>query len=308
MLQPRPLSTAVAAALAIASSLAVTLSMTLASRPAYAQPKVDKKQLAKQYTDSGLAAQAAGDFDTAVTFYEKAYEQVAHPVLLFNLAQAHRLAGRLAKARELYQRYLEAEPRGVQSRTARENLIVIDKQLAAEQADAAKQAEEAERAAAELRAEQTRVEEEKRAQEARLAELDRQAAAARRAEEERRADERSGRGQNLRLAGMISGGVGLVGIGAGVFFQLRAGSISDDFSTPGNPYDPDKDDDGKSAERFMYISYGAGAALLAGGAVLYYLGHRARAGGDERPATTALAPSLTPDGQGVGLVFLGVMP
>jgi hypothetical protein len=197
----------------------------------------------------------------------------------------------------------------VQSRTARENLIVIDKQLAAQQAAAAKQAEEAERAAAEQRAEQARLEEEQRTQEARLAELDRQSAEARRAEQERRADERSGRGDNLRLAGMISGGVGLGGLGAGVFFQLRAGSISDDFSTPGTPYDPDKDSDGKSAERLMYLSYGAGAALLAGGAVLYYLGHRARASGVvERPASTALAPSLTPDGHGVGLVFLGVLP
>lgn len=305
MLQPRSLSTAVAAALALASPL----SITIAARPAHAQPKVDKKQLAKQYTDSGLAAQAAGDFDTAITFYEKAYEQVPHPVLLFNMAQAHRLGGRLAKARELYQRYLDAEPRGVQSRTARENLIAIDKQLAAEQAAAAKQAEEAERLASEQRAEQARVAEEQRVQAERLAELDRQAAEARRAEEQRRAEERSGRGDSLRLAGMISGGVGLAGLGAGVYFQLRAGSISDDFSTPGTPYDPEKDSDGKSAERFMYVSYGAGAALLAGGAVLYYLGHRARAAGaDERPAATALAPSLTPDGHGVGLVFLGVLP
>lgn len=116
-------------ALAIASMLSVT-AMTFAP-PAHAQATVDKKQLASQYTESGLTAQAAGDYDTAISFYKQAYEQVPHPVLLFNMAQAHRLAGRPIKARALYERYLEIEPDGVKSRTARENLSIVDTQIAA---------------------------------------------------------------------------------------------------------------------------------------------------------------------------------
>lgn len=116
-------------ALALAPLLSLVALMAF-TPPVHAQPDVDKKQLASQYTDEGLSAQAVGDYDTALNFYKKAYEQIPHPLLLFNMAQAHRLAGRPAKARVLYQRYLEIEPNGVKSKTARENLTAIDKQLA----------------------------------------------------------------------------------------------------------------------------------------------------------------------------------
>src|SRR5262245_40889355 len=59
---------------------------------AQAQPANAKlRAVAKSYVDAGLAAQSAGDYDTAITFYVKAYDLVPHPTLLFNIAQAHRL-------------------------------------------------------------------------------------------------------------------------------------------------------------------------------------------------------------------------
>src|SRR6185369_17896049 len=75
-------------------------------------PAVDpaKAKVAKQYVDAGLAAQNSGDYDTAIVFYSKAYQLVPHPVLLFNMAQAHRLAGRIEKALALYAKYLEEDP------------------------------------------------------------------------------------------------------------------------------------------------------------------------------------------------------
>src|SRR5689334_6764796 len=80
---------------------------TTAMRSAQAQPaQPDKKKVAKSYVDAGLAAQDAGDYDTALTFYDKAYALVPHPALLFNKAQVHRLAGRQAQAIELYEQYL----------------------------------------------------------------------------------------------------------------------------------------------------------------------------------------------------------
>ncbi|HEY6179444.1 MAG TPA: tetratricopeptide repeat protein, partial [Kofleriaceae bacterium] len=89
-------------------------------------PIVDKKQLAKQYVDAGLAAQSAGDYDTAITFYSKAYDLVPHPTLLFNLAQAHRLAGRIDQALALYRRYLSEDPKGPHARTARDLVSEIE--------------------------------------------------------------------------------------------------------------------------------------------------------------------------------------
>jgi hypothetical protein len=88
--------------------------------PAQSLPAdVDKKPLAKQYVDAGLAAQEAGDYDTAITFYRKAYQLLPHPALLFNMAQAHRLAGQLDQALALYRRYLAEDPGGAQAATAR---------------------------------------------------------------------------------------------------------------------------------------------------------------------------------------------
>jgi hypothetical protein len=54
--------------------------------------KVDPIDQARVYVDSALTAQAAGDFVTAISLYERANILAPHPVLQFNLAQAHRLA------------------------------------------------------------------------------------------------------------------------------------------------------------------------------------------------------------------------
>ncbi|HSK02097.1 MAG TPA: tetratricopeptide repeat protein [Kofleriaceae bacterium] len=92
---------------------------------AHAQPATsDKAKLkaARSYTEAGVTAQDVGDYDTAITFYSKAYELVPHPVLLFNIAQAHRLAGRLDQAAELYRRFLATSPTGPEAQIARELL------------------------------------------------------------------------------------------------------------------------------------------------------------------------------------------
>jgi tetratricopeptide (TPR) repeat protein len=96
-------------------------------------------KLARLYVDAGLAAQQAQDYDTAITLYSKAYQVMPHPLLIFNLAQAHRLAGHPEKALALYQRYLAEDPRGAQAQLARgfvTELLArqVEKQLAAERA------------------------------------------------------------------------------------------------------------------------------------------------------------------------------
>jgi len=83
-------------------------------------PATDKTKVAKQYVEAGLAAQGTGDYDTALTMYSKAYQLVPHPLLIFNMAQAHRLAGHIDQALTLYARYLSEDPHGAQAQTARE--------------------------------------------------------------------------------------------------------------------------------------------------------------------------------------------
>jgi hypothetical protein len=87
-----------------------------------AQPAsaADKTKVAKQYVDAGLAAQSTGDYDTALTMYSNAYQLVQHSPLIFNMAQAHRLAGHIEQALTLYERYLSEEPNGAQAQISRE--------------------------------------------------------------------------------------------------------------------------------------------------------------------------------------------
>ena len=228
----------VAGALALAVPAATLVGSPAAQAQPEDKPATDKKQQAKQYVDQGLAAQAAGKYDEALELYRKAYDLVPHPLLLFNMAQATRLAGRAIAARDLYLRYLDVEPQGVQARAAREILVALEGQIEAEEAEEAKTAEA-------RRAEQARQAEERKAEDARRAEEEQLAEdGARRAEEKKAANARraagdssNNRGKSLRLAGMIGGGAGVVGLGVGVVFHLRARSISDELSKPGNPYD-----------------------------------------------------------------------
>src|SRR5689334_7792731 len=143
----------------------------LGASTASAQPGAPSKiQLAKQYTDAGLAAQRSGDYDTAITLYQKAYEQVAHPTLIFDMAQAHRLAGREAEALRLYRKYLSEAATGPHAQEARDRIADI---------------EAARTAAARKAVAQQRAEEEREAAQARKADAERKAAEARNADEER---------------------------------------------------------------------------------------------------------------------------
>jgi tetratricopeptide (TPR) repeat protein len=85
-----------------------------------------KVQEARSYVDAGLAAQRSHDYDTAILLYKKAYELVPHPVLLFDMAQAHRLAGRSEQALALYRKYLKAAPNGREAPTARELIAELE--------------------------------------------------------------------------------------------------------------------------------------------------------------------------------------
>ena len=46
----------------------------------------------------------------AIEEFQGLYEQKPQPILLFNLAQAHRKAGHKAQALDLYERYLREAP------------------------------------------------------------------------------------------------------------------------------------------------------------------------------------------------------
>src|SRR5437868_10645676 len=77
---------------------------------------------ARRLSDEGLVHFAAGRYREAVAAFEASYAVKPLPVLWFNIAQAHRLAGDCARALEAYRRYLDEAP-GAANRALAEAFI-----------------------------------------------------------------------------------------------------------------------------------------------------------------------------------------
>jgi tetratricopeptide (TPR) repeat protein len=100
-------------------------------------------------------------------------------------------------------------------------------------------------------------------------------------------------GGGLRTAGVVTAAVGGAALIAGVVMNIKVNSTIDDLH---RHYDKNTESSGKTYKTLSQVGYGVGAALVAGGALLYYLGMRARDG-----ASVALLPSIAPGLAGVNL-------
>ncbi len=84
-------------------ALRLLLLLALVAAPARARAEEDAKTLYKR----GTALFALRKFEAAAALYEKAFELHNEPAILYNAAQAYRLAGNKARALELYQSLLQ---------------------------------------------------------------------------------------------------------------------------------------------------------------------------------------------------------
>jgi opacity protein-like surface antigen len=90
------------------SSLCLTLILIAGANAAHASEA--GKKAAKPHYEKGASEYNLGHFAEAISEFEKAYEQDPAPILLFNIAQAHRQSGNNERAAFFYRRYLEQEP------------------------------------------------------------------------------------------------------------------------------------------------------------------------------------------------------
>lgn len=81
----------------------------------------------------------------------------------------------------------------------------------------------------------------------------------------------SGNGSGLRIAGLAVGGLGVAGVVTGLVLNLKANGMASDLEKP-ESYSRSSDSTRKDYKTFAWVSYGAGAAFVVGGAVIYYLG------------------------------------
>ena len=78
--------------------------------PARGQRRLDASTEAKAHYELGMTAYGLGHFDRAIEAFTRAYKLDPAPILLFNIAQAHRKKGDRDQAISHYRRYLEAAP------------------------------------------------------------------------------------------------------------------------------------------------------------------------------------------------------
>jgi tetratricopeptide (TPR) repeat protein len=93
-----------------AAALLIIASALLGSPAAIARPTNPAIAEAKQHFLAGTKAFDLTQYDDAIREFELAYKLAGDPVFLFNIAQAHRLAGHLDKAARFYRNYLRLSP------------------------------------------------------------------------------------------------------------------------------------------------------------------------------------------------------
>jgi len=109
--------------------------------PAQAQPETDEAESelqeggdaeARLLYAEGKTQYASGRYVEAIVLFERAYTLSGAPALLFNLAQAHRLAGdaHCTEALTLYHSYLDALPRAENRREVLERIAQLEQCVA----------------------------------------------------------------------------------------------------------------------------------------------------------------------------------
>jgi hypothetical protein len=111
-----------AALLAVVASLAFAPRAAGQTTAAPATSAEDRRQAAKDFAD-GDHAFKEGDFRQAAESYERAYHRVPHHSALWNAARAWHRAGELARAANLYARFLREAPPSSRDRNSAQRAV-----------------------------------------------------------------------------------------------------------------------------------------------------------------------------------------
>lgn len=230
----------------------VVLALAVAFLPGAAwavEPAASAEEQARSHFQRGQRHYNVGDFDRAIEEFKRAYEISPAPGLLFNIAQAYRAKKDRESALYFYTTYLREDPQAP------------------------------ERAYVEARMSELRGSE--APSERPMPPPPPPAPIAPPAPAPRRDDP----GHGLKMAGLISAAGGAVFLGAAAVLAVRSSSASDEISQAfamheaWSPHLADVYADGQNQATAAWIVGAVGAAALATGGVLYYLGAR------ERPVT-----------------------
>lgn len=104
---------------------------SLAPAPAFAQSDEQIEQAKEKFLD-GQQAYQDEDFDTAAKHFLSAYELSERAELLYNVGRSYRNAGKLVKAQDYLQQYINAMPEAANADEVIEAIIEIQQDMAAQ--------------------------------------------------------------------------------------------------------------------------------------------------------------------------------
>ncbi len=214
------------------------------------------------------ARMAERDYDAAIAAYHRAYEASEDPEIVYEIAQAHRLAGQVEEAIAEYGRYLEIAIDGARASDALAHQQQLEAELESRPEGEGERRREGDVAPAPASA-------------------------------ERDTAPSSSGWSGMRIAGLSSLGVAGISAGASVFFGAAARSAQRAVEDEDVAWSAELDDEvskGEAAQRNLIIATAvSGVALVAGGALLY-LDLRSDAETSRRSVT--LSPTFSPSSAG----------
>ena len=274
------LGTSRVVAAVLASSLLVGTVLAQPTKP----PTPAEKQQAGDLVKQAIAKSQEKDHLAAIDLYLKAYAVVPLPTLLSNVGTEYQQAAKPVEALKYFCLYLEKDPAGALVTYATSQARVLQIQLGNTVSNDAEVCRPAvvtpppgDGSGAGSGSDVPAVVE----------------------------PTTSDPGGGMKLAGMVTGGVGLVTFGLGLYFGVQAKKINDDIEDQGitEPWRDDIVAYMDKGQRYEYMQIGflvAGGALVVGGTVIYMLG-RGKTSAAESQTQVSITPSVTPNGGGVTL-------
>jgi tetratricopeptide (TPR) repeat protein len=245
----------------------VTLALLLsAAAPARA---ADPLSEARDHYEQGMSHYQLGEFVQAIDEFKLAYAASHAPGLLFNLAQASRLAKQYDQALFFYRSYLRARPEAPNRVDVEARIAELEPLAAAQRHEAAETRPSGEPPAATTTAP------------AATATVPAATATAPAATANTMLTlppllARPRDGKRERIAGLVTGGVGLAALGVGIYFGTRMLDAQDRLARVGN-WDPSAQSlysNGHNDAIAATTLYVAGGVAVAAGAALYLWGWR----------------------------------
>ncbi len=278
--------------LLVALGLVCALATAVGAQPA----PPSNEDRARELYEKGNRHFKLGEYDEAIEAFKESYRLSEAPLLLYNLAQAHRLKGSCAQAALLYRNYLRDDPKGPYAAAAKQQLPKMEK-CAKEKGQTAEplpkdptpppvdpKPPEPPPPVDPKPIEPTITTDPKPPQPELEPEVKPEVKPEAKPEVlPLRRDEPPppSRGKGLRLAGLGVGVAGAVLIGVSGVYFTKAKKASDDVESmcgsqcTWNDALQERQQEGRKAQRVGFIALGIGGAAIAGGTVMYLLGRKA---------------------------------